>query len=62
MTKGKKVLVLGSGGREHAFAYKFHQDSMVSEIFCSPGNGGTSLIAENILLDMDWASMPTSLY
>ena len=53
MTKGKKVLVLGSGGREHAFVYKFHNDPLVSEVFCSPGNGGTSSIAKNITLDLD---------
>ena len=48
MSEGKKVLVLGSGGREHAFVYKFCNDPLVSEVFCSPGNGGTDLIAENI--------------
>ena len=48
MTDRKKVLVLGSGGREHAFVYKFHNDPLVSDVFCSPGNGGTSLIANNI--------------
>ena len=48
MTDRKKVLVLGSGGREHAFVYKFHNDPLVSEVFCSPGIGGTSLIANNI--------------
>ncbi len=53
MIKKRKVLVLGSGGREHAFVYKFHNDPLVSEIFCSPGNGGTGLIAKNILLDLD---------
>ena len=52
MTDRKKVLVLGSGGREHAFVYKFHNDPLVSEVFCSPGNGGTSLISNNILLDL----------
>ena len=53
MTDRKKVLVLGSGGREHAFVYKFHNDPLVSEVFCSPGNGGTSLIATNIPLDLN---------
>ena len=53
MTDRKKVLVLGSGGREHAFVYKFHNDPLVSEVFCSPGNGGTSLIANNIALDIN---------
>ena len=53
MTDRKKVLVLGSGGREHAFVYKFHNDPLVSEVFCSPGNGGTGLIATNIPLDLN---------
>jgi len=53
MTDRKKVLVLGSGGREHAFVYKFHNDPLVSEVFCSPGNGGTSMIAKNITLDIN---------
>ena len=53
MADRKKVLVLGSGGREHAFVYKFHNDPLVSEVFCSPGNGGTSLIANNISLDIN---------
>ena len=46
------VLILGSGGREHAFAYKFYNDPLVSEVFCSPGNGGTDSIAKNVLLDL----------
>ena len=53
MSEGKKVLVLGSGGREHAFVYKFCNDPLVLEVFCSPGNGGTSLIAKNISLDLN---------
>ena len=53
MVDRKKVLVLGSGGREHAFVHKLHNDPLVSEIFCSPGNGGTSLIANNISLDLN---------
>ena len=35
-----KVLVIGSGGREHALVWKFKQDPEVSEIFCAPGNPG----------------------
>ena len=53
MIDRKKVLVLGSGGREHAFVYKFHTDPLISEVFCSPGNGGTGLIANNIALDLN---------
>jgi len=41
-----KVLVVGSGGREHALVWKIAQSPKVSKIYCSPGNGGISLLAE----------------
>ncbi|KAI0788690.1 aminoimidazole ribonucleotide synthetase [Abortiporus biennis] len=37
-----RILILGSGGREHALAWKFSQSDLVEHIFVSPGNGGTS--------------------
>ncbi|ADN02197.1 phosphoribosylamine--glycine ligase [Spirochaeta thermophila] len=37
-----KVMVIGSGGREHALAWKFAQSSQVDEVLCVPGNGGTA--------------------
>ena len=40
-----KVLIIGSGGREHALAWKLKQNPKVEEIFCSAGNGGISSIA-----------------
>ncbi len=43
-----KVLVIGSGGREHTLCWKIAQSKRVSKIFCAPGNGGTEEIAENI--------------
>lgn len=41
-----KVLLLGSGGREHALAWKIKQSKMISYLYCIPGNGGISQIAE----------------
>ncbi|MEF3255672.1 MAG: phosphoribosylamine--glycine ligase [Deferribacterales bacterium] len=38
-----KVLVLGSGGREHAIAWKLAQSLKVSKVYCAPGNGGTAI-------------------
>lgn len=50
-----KVLIIGSGGREHALAWKSSQDESVSEVFVSPGNAGTALESKtsNINLDLD---------
>lgn len=41
-----KVLVIGSGGREHALCWKLKQSPLVSELFCSPGNAGIAGIAQ----------------
>lgn len=38
-----KILLIGSGGREHAIARKFAQNNKVEKIYCAPGNGGTAL-------------------
>jgi phosphoribosylamine--glycine ligase len=42
-----KILVIGSGGREHALVWKLRQANPVDRIFCAPGNAGTAAIAEN---------------
>jgi phosphoribosylamine--glycine ligase len=46
-----KVLVVGSGGREHALAWKIARSDKVKKVYCAPGNGGTASIATNIALD-----------
>ncbi len=43
-----RVLLLGSGGREHAFAWKLNQSKQLTKLFVAPGNAGTAEIAENI--------------
>lgn len=45
---GKKVLIVGSGGREHALTWKLAQSPQVSKIYAAPGNPGTALVAENV--------------
>lgn len=42
------ILILGSGGREHAFAYKLAQSKKTKQLFVAPGNAGTQKIATNI--------------
>lgn len=43
-----RVLILGSGGREHAFAWKVAQSSILEELFIAPGNAGTKNLGKNI--------------
>lgn len=45
------VLILGSGGREHAFAWKIAQSNKVDKIYIAPGNAGTNSIGENVPVD-----------
>lgn len=48
-----KTLILGSGGREQALAWKVAQSPLVSEIFIAPGNGGTQPKCSNVSLTLD---------
>src|SRR5476649_606458 len=43
-----KLLVIGSGGREHALAWKLAQSPRVKRVFVAPGNAGTAIDAENV--------------
>jgi phosphoribosylamine--glycine ligase len=47
-----RVLVIGSGGREHALAWKIAQSPLVAKLYVAPGNGGTETLAENVALDI----------
>ena len=41
-----RILVIGSGGREHALCWKLKQSTQVEKIFCAPGNPGIESVAE----------------
>ena len=45
------ILILGSGGREHALAWKLAQSSRISRIFTAPGNAGTAALGTNLKID-----------
>ena len=44
------VLIVGSGGREHALAWKLRQSASVEKLYCAPGNPGTEAVATNVAL------------
>ncbi|OGB90614.1 phosphoribosylamine--glycine ligase [candidate division WOR-1 bacterium RIFCSPHIGHO2_01_FULL_53_15] len=48
-----KILVVGSGGREHALVWKIAQSPKVDKIYCAPGNAGTAQLAENVSIKSD---------
>ena len=48
-----KVLLVGSGAREHAIAWKISQSNISCDIYAAPGNAGISQIAENISVKAD---------
>lgn len=48
-----KILLLGSGGREHALAWKIAQSPKVEKLYIAPGNAGTALTGENVSIKAD---------
>jgi len=48
-----KVLIIGSGGREHALAWKLAASSRVTALFAAPGNPGTAQVADNVPIDVN---------
>ncbi len=47
------ILILGSGGREHTFAYKISQSNKCNQLFVAPGNAGTEEIATNVAISVN---------
>ena len=45
------IVIIGSGGREHALCYKLLKSAKINKIYCIPGNAGTDEIATNIIAD-----------
>jgi phosphoribosylamine--glycine ligase len=48
-----KILILGSGGREHAYSWKIRQSKLCSELFIAPGNAGTAQLGKNVDIDIN---------
>jgi phosphoribosylamine--glycine ligase len=48
-----RIAIIGSGGREHSIAATISKSSLINEIFCIPGNAGTSKIATNVEMDIN---------
>jgi phosphoribosylamine---glycine ligase len=53
-----KILVVGSGGREHALTWKLRESQLMTEIYCAPGNAGIAQEAECFQVDL---SRPTEI-
>jgi phosphoribosylamine---glycine ligase len=47
------ILIIGNGGREHAFAWKIKQSNLCEKLFVAPGNAGTAIVAENVEIAVD---------
>ena len=48
-----KVLVVGSGGREHAICWKLSRSPELEELFCAPGNPGIAQVADRVPISVD---------
>ncbi len=48
-----KILVVGSGGREHAICWKLKESPRCVKLYCAPGSSGISRIAENVNINAD---------
>ncbi|RMG76110.1 MAG: phosphoribosylamine--glycine ligase [Bacteroidetes bacterium] len=58
-----KLLVIGSGGREHALVWKLNQSPKISKIYVAPGNAGTANIAVNLPIDpLDFDAIAKTVY
>ena len=56
------VLLVGSGGREHAIAWKLKQSKKLDKLFIAPGNAGTAKLGENVdIKDTDIQGLSTFL-
>ena len=51
MNQQQDVLIIGSGGREHALAWKIAQSPRIGKLYVAPGNGGTAELAENVQIN-----------
>ena len=49
-----KVVVIGSGGREHAICLSLKNSKKIDKIYCIPGNAGTNLIADNVEIEINF--------
>lgn len=57
-----KILILGSGGREHALSWKLAQSPKIDQIFIAPGNAGTAMLGTNLPIDVnDFESIKTAV-
>jgi phosphoribosylamine--glycine ligase len=52
-TNKMNILIIGSGGREHAFAYQIAKSKLCDQLFVAPGNAGTAEIATNVALNVN---------